>query len=408
MGLFSLFVVASRPILQVLLMALVGAFLSSGYSNIFKSDARRDMNKVVFSVFTPALIYSSLAETVTIQEIISWWFMPVNIGIVFVIGTILGWLIVKILRPEQYLEGVVMATCSAGNLGNLLLIIIPAICDEDGSPFGETSICKTRALSYSSLSMALGSFFIWSHTYSLMRKSGILYEKLRHDDELPISSDQNPDTIKVEDGEASKGTDQDAENQIIVPLLSGEELGKKKSKFWEKLNDTLHMIYEELLAPPNIAAIIGFVIGVIPWLKSLLIGDTAPLRVIQDSLTSLGAGTIPCITLILGGNLMEGLRKSTLKPMLILSILFIKYIILPLVGIAIVKAAAQLGFLPKDPLYHYLLMIQFSLPPAMNIGTMAQLFNVGQDECSVIFLWTYLAATPALSFWSTIYLGILS
>ncbi|KAJ0974522.1 hypothetical protein J5N97_016487 [Dioscorea zingiberensis] len=256
--------------------------------------------------------------------------------------------------------------------------------------------------------MALGSFFIWSHTYSLMRKSGILYEKLRHDDELPISSDQNPDTIKVEDGEASKGTDQDAENQIIVPLLSGEELGKKKSKFWEKLNDTLHMIYEELLAPPNIAAIIGFIIGVIPWLKSLLIGDTAPLRVIQDSLTSLGAGTIPCITLILGGNLMEGLRKSTLKPMLILSILFIKYIILPLVGIAIVKAAAQLGFLPKDPLYHYLLMIQFSLPPAMNMGTMAQLFNVGQDECSVIFLWTYLAATPALSFWSTIYLGILS
>ena len=41
-------------------------------------------------------------------------------------------------------------------------------------------------------------------------------------------------------------------------------------------------------------------------------------------------------------------------------------------------------------------------------GTMAQLFDVAQDECSVIFLWTYLVASLALTVWSTIFLSILS
>lgn len=39
---------------------------------------------------------------------------------------------------------------------------------------------------------------------------------------------------------------------------------------------------------------------------------------------------------------------------------------------------------------------------------MAQLFNVGEEECSVIFLWTYLAAAPALAIWSTVFMYTLS
>jgi hypothetical protein len=40
--------------------------------------------------------------------------MPVNIGLTFLIGGILGWILVKILRPKPYLEGLVIATCSSG------------------------------------------------------------------------------------------------------------------------------------------------------------------------------------------------------------------------------------------------------------------------------------------------------
>lgn len=40
--------------------------------------------------------------------------MPVNIGITFLVGGILGWVLVKLLKPNPHLEGLVIATCSSG------------------------------------------------------------------------------------------------------------------------------------------------------------------------------------------------------------------------------------------------------------------------------------------------------
>lgn len=166
MGFLSLLVVASMPIVQVLLIGVIGAFLASGYSKVFTASARRDMNKVVFTVFTPSLIFANLAKTVTLSDVISWWFMPVNIAITFLVGSALGWLACKILKPPQHFRGLIMAFCSAGNLGNLLLIVVPAVCDEDGNPFGnDRSQCRSRGLSYSSLSMAVSRI---RHQYTLL------------------------------------------------------------------------------------------------------------------------------------------------------------------------------------------------------------------------------------------------
>ncbi|TVU10370.1 hypothetical protein EJB05_43895 [Eragrostis curvula] len=192
MGFFSLFLVASMPIIQVLLIGVVGAFLASGYSNVLTTSARRSMNKVVFIVFTPSLVFASLAKTVTVADVISWWFMPVNIAITFMAGSILGWIACNILKPPQHLRCLIMAFCSAGNLGSLLLIIVPAVCDEDGNPFGrDRGICRSRGLSYSSLSMALGGLFIWTYTYSLMQKSGNLYHKMHSKSiQCPADSDE--------------------------------------------------------------------------------------------------------------------------------------------------------------------------------------------------------------------------
>lgn len=57
-----------------------------------------------------------------------------------------------------------------------------------------------------------------------------------------------------------------------------------------------------------------------------------------------------------------------LKRAVIVAIVCIRYVVMPVVGIAVVHAARGVGFLPHDPLYRYVLMMQFALPPAMNIG----------------------------------------
>uniref|UniRef100_A0A7N0UIL1 Uncharacterized protein n=1 Tax=Kalanchoe fedtschenkoi TaxID=63787 RepID=A0A7N0UIL1_KALFE len=421
MGFLSLFRVAAMPIVEVLLVSTLGAFMATDYFNLLHNDARKSLNKIVYALFTPALVFASLTKTVTLEEIISWWFMPVNIGLTFLVGGILGWVLVKLLKPEPYLEGLVISVTSAGNLGNLMLIMVHAICQEAGSPFGEHSVCDSVGLSYAAFSMAAGGFYIWTFAFAQIRSSGVKYEAYLKSAEAQRLA--NKDFDGDEEASLLKGDDHHTDSSIVFATSRSfrEEYDKdailasfkdmavttEKVSFWGKVKLTLLQMAEELLAPPTLAAIAGLFFGAITWLKNLIVGDTAPLHVIQDSIQLLGDGTLPCITLILGGNLIQGLRSSKLKVPVIVGIILIKYLILPIIGIGVVRLASSFGFLPADPLFSYVLMVQFTLPPAMNIGTMTQLVDVGQAECSVLFLWTYIAAAFALTIWSTVFMWIL-
>ena len=46
------------------------------------------------------------------------WFMPVNIALTFLFGWVLGWIVIKLLKPKPYLEGLVMAASSTGSFSS--------------------------------------------------------------------------------------------------------------------------------------------------------------------------------------------------------------------------------------------------------------------------------------------------
>ncbi|KAF8780969.1 hypothetical protein HU200_000935 [Digitaria exilis] len=100
--------------------------------------------------------------------------------------------------------------------------------------------------------------------------------------------------------------------------------------------------------------------------------------------------------------------KATVQPSVIAGIIAVGYVLLPLLGTAVVKGAAHLGLIQPDPLYQFILLLQYAVPPAMNIGTMTQLFGVGESECAVIFVWAYALASAAVTAWSAFFLWTLS
>lgn len=53
-----------------------------------------------------------------------------------------------------------MVLAVAGNLGNLLLIIVPAVCEESNSPFGDKLTCSTNGQGLVSLSMAVNIIYM--------------------------------------------------------------------------------------------------------------------------------------------------------------------------------------------------------------------------------------------------------
>ncbi|RVW78852.1 Protein PIN-likeS 3 [Vitis vinifera] len=422
MGLLDLFFVASMPVIKVLLVTAVGSFIALDRFDIFGENVRKQLNTIVFFVLNPALVCINLANTVTFESVVLLWFMPFNILITFVIGSALGWLLVKLTRAPQHLRGLVLGCCAAGNLGNLPLIIVPAVCREKGSPFGAPDVCHTYGMAYASLSMAIGAIYLWSYVYNIVRVSSVgTTEVINIEDDSPAKMrepllDSKDCSISV-----------DYADQLDASLHSVTTSDKVK-RFLRMLSREINI--QALLAPSTTGAILGFIIGMVPQLRKLLIGSTAPLRVLQDSTSMLGDAAIPALTLIMGGNLLKGshgfdlipsihgdamvvlsisgLKGSGIRASLLIGIIVVRYIFLPLLGIAIVKGAVQLGLVNPDPLYQFVLLLQYALPPAMNIGTITQLFGAGESECSVIMLWTYALASVALTLWSTLFMWLVA
>nr|XP_027076219.1 protein PIN-LIKES 3-like isoform X1 [Coffea arabica]XP_027076220.1 protein PIN-LIKES 3-like isoform X1 [Coffea arabica]XP_027076221.1 protein PIN-LIKES 3-like isoform X1 [Coffea arabica]XP_027076222.1 protein PIN-LIKES 3-like isoform X1 [Coffea arabica]XP_027076223.1 protein PIN-LIKES 3-like isoform X1 [Coffea arabica] len=432
MGFLALFIVALMPVLKTLIVTAVGLFLALEKVDILGATARHHLNNLVFFVFTPALVSSNLAETITMSSLIKLWFMPVNILLTFLIGSALGWVLVKVLRTPQHLHGLVIGCCAAGNLGNLLLIIIPAVCEENDSPFGDSSTCSTNGEAYASLSMAIGAVFIWTYVYSIVRAYGIrstgstinrtnsanggeivtessLEESLlskdietdhSHDTPQPIDSIENDEKVDLLFSSSMHGTNFSASSCTRVPM---RKKIKQQLKIWaERMN--LKMMF----APSTIATIVGLAIGATSPLRKLLIGDSAPLRVIDTSTSMIGDASIPAMTLIVGANLLKGLQRSEVGLGIIIGVQVVRYIAMPLLGILVVKAAVHFGLVGSDSLYQFVLLLQYALPTAMSMGTITQLFEVGERDCSVIMLWNYAVAALALTLWSTYYLWSVS
>ncbi|KAJ6727834.1 PROTEIN PIN-LIKES 3-LIKE ISOFORM X1 [Salix koriyanagi] len=293
MGFLDLFFVALMPVLKVLLITGLGLFLALDRIDLLGANARHYMNNLVFYLFSPALVVSQLGETITFQSLRTLWFMPVNILLTFIIGSILAWILIKITKTPPHLQGLVTGCCSAGNLGNLLLIIVPAVCMESNSPFGDSTICSINGTTYASLSMAVGAIYIWTYVYIIMR---IYADKSAEDTgtNQSISDSESYNALLSRKNSGPSGCSKEDE----LPLTISERSFQSVNKFTEKIN--LKMVF----APATIAAIFGFIIGIVSPIRKLMIGDSAPLRVIDSSASLLGEATIPCMTLIVGSNLL--------------------------------------------------------------------------------------------------------
>ncbi|XP_014513069.1 protein PIN-LIKES 3 [Vigna radiata var. radiata] len=404
MELWNLFTTSLMPVLKVLIITALGTFLALHRFNILRESARKHFNALVYFVFTPALVCSILAKTITFKSLAMVWFMPLNVLFTFIIGTALGWLCLKITKAAPDMQGLVLGCCAAGNLGNMPLIIIPAVCKESGSPFGAVSVCNTKGMSYASMSMAISNIYIWTFVYQIIR----VYSCRNFNENKVDGPTVGPVSATEADLENHSSTPEvtAAQTNDLVTSFKTDTVSKEKqiTKPLRTLVKRLNL--KILLAPPTLGSIVGLIIGVVPPFKKMFVGDDAPFRVVEDSASMLGDACIPAMTLLVGANLLNGLKRSGLKPSVLVGIIVVRYIALPIFGVLIVKGAIRYGIIHQDPLYHFILLLQYALPPAISISTITQLFGAGETECSIVMLATNVCASFTLTLWSTFFMWL--
>ncbi|KAK4423484.1 protein PIN-LIKES 2 [Sesamum alatum] len=117
---------------------------------------------------------------------------------------------------------------------------------------------------------------------------------------------------------------------------------------------------------------------------------------------------VPSVMLILGGMLAEGPNNSKLGIRTTVGIILARLLVLPLIGIGIVVLSEKLHFLvDSDRMYKFVLLLQYTMPSAILLGTIASLRGYAVSESSALLFWQHLLAVFSLSFYVVVYFKVL-
>ncbi|KAG5603969.1 hypothetical protein H5410_025461, partial [Solanum commersonii] len=143
---------------------------------------------------------------------------------------------------------------------------------------------------------------------------------------------------------------------------------------------------QHILHPLIIASLFAILVDMVPHVKAFVFGYNAPLSFIADSLEILAGAMVSSVMLVLGGMLAEGPNDSKLGLRTMIGISIARLFVLLLLGIGVVTLADWMNFLLEgDHMYTFVLLLQYTMPSAVLLGTIASLRGNAVSEASTLF-----------------------
>ncbi|KAJ3703193.1 hypothetical protein LUZ61_006898 [Rhynchospora tenuis] len=413
---------AVLPIAKVFTMCFMGFLMASKHVNILPANGRRLLNGLVFSLLLPCLIFSQLGRAITFEKMLQWWFIPVNVVLGTISGSLIGLIVALIIRPPYPYFKFTIIHIGIGNIGNIPLVLIAALCRDPSNPFGDSDKCSQDGNAYISFGQWVGAIILYTYVFKMLAPPpGGSFDGNEDEKQLPVSRSPPVEnsTSAAAEGDSVVSNKASIDNSAAPesePLLQStdETLTATKRFSSKSIISMLKKVAEKLklkqiFQPPIIASVLAIVIGVVPFLKKLILTDDAPLFFFTDSCLILGEAMIPCILLALGGNLVDGpgVGSKRLGFRTTASIIFARLTFVPLAGLGIVTLADKFGFIPEgDKMFKFVLLLQHSMPTSVLSGAVANLRGCGKESAAILF-WVHIFAVFSMAGWIILFLSIL-
>lgn len=392
-SLLSTIKIAVLPIAKVFTVCFLGFLMATKYISILPPNGRKLLNGLVFALLLPCLIFAELGKAITIEKMLEWWFIPFNVILATISGSLIGLLVATIVRPPYPFFKFTIVHIGIGNIGNVPLVLIAALCRDKGNPFGSPDKCSQDGTAYISFGQWVGAIILYTYVFNMLAPPPEGY----YGEAIPIKN----------------GTQIENATPERVPLLSEDPapaVSNVSSK--GKIKEFLIFIYDklklkQLIQPPIIASVLAMVFGCVPFLKRLIFTSDAPLYFFTDSCLILGEAMIPCILLALGGNLIDGPGSSKLGFRTTAAIIFGRLVLVPPAGLGIVTLADKLGFIPQgDKMFKFVLLLQHTMPTSVLSGAVANLRGCGKESAAILF-WVHIFAIISMAGWIVLYIHLL-
>ncbi|KAK6255631.1 hypothetical protein SCA6_016936 [Theobroma cacao] len=296
------------------------------------------------------------------------WFIPVNVVLGAISGSLIGFVIVTFVKPPYPYFKFSIIQIGIGNIGNVPLVLIAALCRDTSNPFGDTETCSTQGTAYISFGQWVGAIILYTYVFHMFAPPAEGTFDLE-DVNLPLKNppkDASPEQVPLLMQEAAVTDSDNSEkgkfsscgvgmSRCVVSVLVFSMEHKVSTGQVEKDQET----------------ILAMVLGAVPVLKRLIFTTDAPLYFFTDSCIILGEAMIPCILLALGGNLVDGPGPGSSRIGLrtLVAIIIGRLCLVPPAGLGIVTLADKLGFLPaNDKMFRFVLLLQHTMPTSVLSG----------------------------------------
>lgn len=393
---------SALPIIKVFLMCSLGCLMASKYVNILTPAGRKLLNGLVFTLFLPCLIFTQLGRAVTLQKMLEWWFIPMNIVLGSISGSLIGFVVALIIRPPKDYFKFTIVQIGIGNIGNVPLVLIGAVCGDKNNPFGDSETCNQMGSAYISFGQWVGAVILYTYVFHMLAPppASNVKESLESEADagkvnIDITDSTRVPLLAVEEGIVDKRLKVDWRSKALMVIAHVSSLVER-------------LKIKQILQPPIMASVLAMFIGIIPFLKQLILTDDAPFFFITDSCIILGGAMVPCIMIALGGNLIGGPGNSKIGMRTTVAIVFARLFLVPPVGLGIVTLADKLGFIPaNDKMFRFILLLQHTMPTSILAGAVANIRGFAEREASTILFWVHICAMFSMTLWITLYLNIL-
>ncbi|PKU78273.1 hypothetical protein MA16_Dca026968 [Dendrobium catenatum] len=427
------------PLMKLLTLTVIGLILAHPKIQIVPRATFKLLSKLVFALFLPCLIFVHLGESITLEEALQWWFVPVNVLISTAIGCILGYVVAVICRPPPQFFRLTVIMTGFGNTGNLPIAIIGSVCHSTNHPFGPN--CSRTGIAYVSFAQWVAVILVYTLVYHMMEPPMAYYEIVAEEneieEELAISNISRPLLQEAEWPGMQEKETVHSKTPFIARVFASIS-GSSQNTFPDidlneeggvlapsspksirclaepKVVRRMRIVAEEtpirhILQPPTIASLLAIIVGMVPAFRDFVFGSDAPLSFFTDSLEILAGAVVPSVMLILGGILAEGPNDSSLGIRTTVGIIIARLLILPFIGIGVVALADRLHLLLQEgQMYRFVLLLQYTMPSAILLGAISSLRGYAVKEASALLFWQHILAMLSLSIYIVIYFKLLS
>ncbi|KAA1067620.1 hypothetical protein PGT21_011637 [Puccinia graminis f. sp. tritici] len=230
----------TASILEVFLLCLAGYVLSR--KGIIDSKSKNTLNKINVSFFTPALMFSKVAFSLTSEKLADLYVVPISFVIITLTSGLVAWLLSKLFRLERPERNFCLSFSMFMNSNSLpialMTSLITTINRHDGLKWGaDDSKDKQlgRSLTYLVVFSTMGLIFRWSYGVKLLSASVGAEDdhQSTHEDEL-------------EDGSLSQ--------EEAVPFLTSIDGATPKSSLDTDRQSRKHSSSDQLVSPSEIVA----------------------------------------------------------------------------------------------------------------------------------------------------------